>query len=190
MICFGDYLGSVVSALEKVQVSDSKGDALAVDEGFSRWCRITVELKEANATMYFIGNGASAMMASHMAADASKNGAFCSLAFNDTALLTAVSNDTSYEYCFTFPLKRFAKPGDVLVTISSSGNSLNIVRAIQCAKELALSVVTLSGMSQDNLSRGLGDLNFYVPADTYGIVEASHQVILHCWLDMFVEEHN
>jgi D-sedoheptulose 7-phosphate isomerase len=43
-------------------------------------------------------------------------------------------------------------------------------------------------MSQDNLSRGLGDLNFYVPADTYGIVEASHQVILHCWLDKFVEE--
>ena len=84
-------------------------------------------------------------------------------------------------------LGRFADPGDVLVTISSSGNSPNIIRAIETASEMGLTVVTLSGMGPDNRSRGMGNLNFYIPADTYGAVEASHQVVLHGWLDRFME---
>ena len=109
------------------------------------------------------------MMASHMAADASKNGGFRALAFNDQALMTAVSNDICYEQSFAMPLKRFANCGDVLVTISSSGNSPNVIAAIEAARELKLQVVTLSGMKQNNQSRKIGDLNFYVPAETYGL---------------------
>lgn len=127
------------------------------------------------------------MMASHMAADASKNGNFRSLAFNDPALLTAVSNDIAYEECFAVPLKRFANPSDGLVSISSSGNSKNVIRAIETARELKMQVITLSGMSPDNKSRKMGDINFYIPADTYGIVEVTHQALLHCWLDLFME---
>ena len=185
---FKDYIASVASALEKMEVTDSKGQELDTEEGMSRWCSITGELRQSNATMYFVGNGASAMMASHMAADASKNGDFRSVAFNDAALMTAVSNDIAYEECFAMPLKRFADSQDVLVTISSSGNSPNIVRAIEVAREVGLQMITLSGMKPDNLSRKMGDLNFYIPADTYGIIEVSHQALLHCWLDMFMEE--
>jgi D-sedoheptulose 7-phosphate isomerase len=101
--------------------------------------------------------------------------------------MTAVSNDIAYEECFAVPLKRFANPSDGLVTISSSGNSKNVIRAIETAKELKMKVITLSGMSPDNKSRKMGDLNFYIPADTYGIVEVNHQALLHCWLDRFME---
>ena len=189
MIRFKNYVDSVSSSLAKIHVTDGKGRKIDIEAGLSCWCDMTREVKESNATMYFIGNGASAMMASHMAADASKNGGFRSLAFNDPAFITAISNDISYEESFAIPLKRFADHGDVLAAISSSGNSHNIIRAIETARELEIRIITLSGMKPDNRSRQLGDTNFYIPADTYGIVEVSHQVLLHCWLDKFVEEY-
>ncbi len=184
---FEKYLNALNGALKKTEVTDKENNSIDIETGFLRWLEITSEIQNNNQTLYFVGNGASAMMASHMAADASKNGNFRSLAFNDVALMTAVSNDIAYEECFAVPLKRFANPGDGLVTISSSGNSTNVIRAIETAKELKMQVITLSGMSPDNKSRKMGDLNFYIPADTYGIVEVNHQALLHCWLDLFME---
>lgn len=188
MTAFDRYVDTVSRALKEMVVTDTDGKSLPREQGLSDWCTLTAEIKATGKTMFFTGNGASAMMAGHMAADASKNGGFRSLAFNDAALMTAVSNDIDYAESFAMPLGRFADPGDVLVTISSSGNSPNIVRAIEKAREIGLRVVTLSGMHPDNRSRALGDLNFYLPADTYGVVEAGHQVLLHCWLDRFMEE--
>jgi D-sedoheptulose 7-phosphate isomerase len=126
-------------------------------------------------------------MASHMAADFSKNCGCRAMAFNDVALMTAVSNDIHYEDCFAIPLARFANLGDILITVSSSGNSPNILNSIQRARSIDMKVITVSGMNPDNSSRGMGDLNFWIPADTYGLVEASHQALLHCWLDTFLE---
>ena len=188
MITFDKYINGIQTSLEAMKVTENSGQEIKQEDGILRWCEITKEVKQSDAVMYFIGNGASAMMASHMAADASKNGQFRSVAFNDAALMTAVSNDTSFRESFAMPLKRFADSGAVLVTISSSGNSPNIIRAIETARELELLVVTLSGMKPDNRSRQMGDINFYIPADTYGIVEVTHQAILHCWLDKFIEE--
>ena len=187
MTDFNKYLNALRVALGKTEVTDQENISIDIETGFLRWLEITSEIQKDNQTLYFVGNGASAMMASHMAADASKNGNLRSLAFNDVALMTAVSNDIAYEECFAVPLKRFANPSDGLVTISSSGNSKNVIRAIETAKELKMKVITLSGMSPDNKSRKMGDLNFYIPADTYGIVEVNHQALLHCWLDRFME---
>jgi D-sedoheptulose 7-phosphate isomerase len=125
MIGFKSYVEDVRSSLESMRVTDGSGFKIDVEDGLNRWCEITHKVRHENKTVYFIGNGASAMMASHMAADASKNGDFRSLAFNDPALLTAVSNDISYAECFVIPMKRFCNSEDVLVTISSSGNSPN-----------------------------------------------------------------
>jgi D-sedoheptulose 7-phosphate isomerase len=122
-------------------------------------------------------------MASHMAADFSKNYGCRSLAFNDIAMMTAVSNDLAYEECFALPLTRFAVKGDILVTISSSGNSINVLKAIEYGRKIGLFIITLSGMSPDNSSRKLGNMNFWIPAESYGLVETGHQMILHCWLD-------
>jgi D-sedoheptulose 7-phosphate isomerase len=167
-----------------MKVTTGAGEEKSADDGLAAWCEITRTVQANNTTIFFAGNGASAMMAGHMAADASKNGGFRSQAFNDAALMTAIGNDE----VFALPLSRFADPGDVLVTISSSGNSPDIILAIESARTIGLTVVTVSGMGPDNRSRRMGDLNFYVPADTYGIAEASHQVLLHAWLDRFMEE--
>jgi D-sedoheptulose 7-phosphate isomerase len=189
MIRLKEYVESVSSVLQNIQVTDLEGKPLENEKGLSRWCDITAELKRHNNTMFFVGNGASAMLSSHMAADSSKNGEFRCLAFNDAALLTAVSNDIAYEQCFAVPLRRFADKDDVLVTISSSGNSQNILKSIETAREMDLIIITLSGMKPDNRSRKLGDINFFIPGETYGIVETSHLVLLHCWLDKFVCEY-
>ena len=181
------YLERLEKTLHSLIVTDPYGAKLSQEEGLLQWCRICHQAKQSDKTMYFIGNGASAAMASHMAADFSKNCNCRAMAFNDVALMTAVSNDTHYEDCFAVPLARFSNSGDVLITVSSSGDSPNVIKAIACARELGLTIITVSGMRSDNHSRVLGDLNFWVPADTYGVVEACHQVLLHCWLDTFLE---
>lgn len=180
------YSDEVSRCLDGLLTSDEVGDSIADETAFRRWCSMTRDVFGNKRTIYFAGNGASAAMASHMAADSTKNAKLRAMAFNDAALMTAVSNDIAYEECFSEPLKRFGLPGDILVTISSSGNSPNIVRVIETARSLDIGVVTLSGMSEDNRSRSLGDVNFFVPAKTYGIVECCHQILLHCWLDQFL----
>lgn len=145
-------------------------------------------MKVSGGTMYFVGNGASATMASHMSADATKNGQLRAKTFNDQSLLTAISNDIDYKEVYALPIKRFGNKEDILVTISSSGNSPNIIRAIEEAHRIGMKVVTLSGMKENNGSREMGDLNFWIPADFYGVVESSHQTVLHSWLDRYL--HN
>ena len=108
------------------------------------------------------------------------------LTFNDPALLTAASNDEGFDEVFALPLRRMAQAGDMLISISSSGSSPNIVRALEAARAAAMVIVTLSGRRPDNLSRSRGDLNFYVPAEPYAMVETAHALILHYWIDHYV----
>ena len=110
MSLYKKYVQDLSNCLESLIVTDSHGATLSAEEGISAWCDMTAELMQSNNTMFFAGNGASAMMASHMAADGSKNGRFRALAFNDPALMTAVGNDISYDQVFAVPLKRYADP--------------------------------------------------------------------------------
>jgi D-sedoheptulose 7-phosphate isomerase len=81
-------------------------------------------------------------------------------------------------------LKLHFEPGDMLIAISSSGNSKNITNAVQVAKDQGGKVITLSGFKPDNRLKQMGDLNFFLESNSYGIVECYHQVILHIVLDM------
>ncbi len=136
----------------------------------------------------FIGNGASAAIASHMAADYSKNGKIPAITFNDSALLTCVSNDCGYQNVFKKPIELFAEQGDVLIAISSSGKSENIINGAEAAKSKGCKVITLSGFSADNPLSKLGDINFYVPSDKYSHVEIIHHSICHYMLDIIMSE--
>jgi len=129
------------------------------------------------------------MMASHMAADACKNGGLRAMAFNDPALLTAIGNDVTFDELFALPLRRLAHQGDLLISISSSGSSPNIIRALEAARDIGMHCVTLSGKQPDNRSRALGDLNFYVPLPRYGWVESAHQLIIHYWFDQYLNRY-
>ncbi len=135
------------------------------------------------ARIFFIGNGGSAAIASHMAADWQKNGKMPTLCFNDAASLTCISNDVGYENVFSLPLQYHARLGDVLFAISSSGESESILHAVNHAAGRFMNVVTLTGFEPDNRLRGKGGVNFYVPSKNYGVVEIAHLAILHGLLD-------
>ncbi len=160
-----------------------EGAGVPAEEGFLAWSNLTQRVKEKGRTVYLIGNGASASMASHFAADLAKNGQLHTQVFSDLSLITAISNDMGYEHVFSEPLRRRAKEGDMLVAISSSGCSPNVLEAVKVAKDVGVLVVGLSAMDRSNPLRSWGDLSVYVPAETYGYAETCHAAILHYWMD-------
>ncbi|SDK34868.1 D-sedoheptulose 7-phosphate isomerase [Maridesulfovibrio ferrireducens] len=153
------------------------------DQAFEFWKEKTVKLRSNGNIIYLIGNGASASMASHISADLAKNAHVHTQVFTDLALITALANDISFDQVFVEPLRRRLTPSDMLVAISSSGNSPNVVNACRFASELGAAVVTLTAMAPANKMRQIGDLNFWLPAETYGMAETGHACILHYWMD-------
>ena len=174
----------IAALLSGASFRDRSGAELGPDGGFTWWRDTTVQLRNARRTIFLVGNGASASMASHMAADLAKNAHLHTQVFSDLSLLTAIANDMGYEQVFAEPLRRRARAGDLLVAISSSGGSPNVLSAVDLARELDLTVVTLSAMKPDNPLRGKGDLNVYVAASDYGGAETCHAAILHHWMDL------
>lgn len=184
-----DYIDRVAGALRAMAVTDRHGAELPQAEAFARWVAMTRAADERGRSLYFIGNGGSAGMASHMATDACKNGRLRALALNDPTWITAAANDLAYDQVFALGLERLAAAGDLLVAVSSSGNSPNIVKGLEVARVKGLDTVTLSAMRPDNRARSLGDLNFYVPVGRYGWAETAHQAILHHWFDQYLNVH-
>ena len=169
--------------LSQLRFTDAQGQPQDSDEAFHLWVNWASRVRNESRTIYLIGNGASASMASHFAADLAKNGHLHTQVFSDVCLLTAVSNDISFEQVYAEPLRRRARPGDLLIAISSSGASPNILRGVEVGRDLGVTIVTLSAFSPDNPLRGLGDLNAYLPATSYGEAETAHATVLHYWMD-------
>lgn len=186
---YAEYVRNINRLLEALVVTNQAGEEYSVQDGFDTWVKCTHDVSIKKQVMHMVGNGASATMASHMAADASKNGQIRARAYNDAALLSAVGNDLAYEEVFAMPIDHFGDADDVLITISSSGNSPNIIRAIEAARKVGMQIITLSGMKENNRSRSLGDINFFIPGATYGLVECTHQIVLHYWLDLYITRH-
>ncbi len=99
-------------------------------------------------------------------------------------MTACLGNDLGFDQVFAKQIELFAKAGDLLVAISSSGNSQNILNAVLAARDRGCSVVTLSGFGPDNSLRGQGDYNIYVPNSEYGFVEITHSAICHAILDI------
>jgi len=143
------------------------------------------KIHKGGGRLFFIGNGGSAAIASHMAVDYTKNGGVRALALNDAATLTCFANDFGYDRVFEKQLEAQATERDGVVVISSSGRSLNIVGAAAKADEIGCRyVVTLTGMNPNNKLRQMGHVNFYVPCMDYGIVEICHLTLLHSMIGM------
>jgi len=184
---FKDYIYALNSVQRKVEVTmKSRKSTIAMAIGKVISAILTV--KKNNRKLMFIGNGGSASIASHQAVDFWKNGSVRALTFNDMSLLTCLSNDCGYEHVFGEPIKRFADRGDILISISSSGRSANILNGVKAARGKGCKIITLSGFNKGNPLRKLGDINFYVPSKEYGIVEITHLALCHCILDFIIEK--
>ena len=145
--------------------------------------------------VYLIGNGGSSAIASHFANDLNKTilghkgekkiKRFQAISLCDNVpVMTAWANDVSFDKIFSEQLKNFAKQGDVLTAISSSGNSPNIIEAVKTAKDLSLQVVGFMGFDGGKLLE-LSDAKIYVPSFEYAIVESIHDSICHLIISYF-----
>lgn len=178
------YFRTLAALTREAEVTDAGGRALSLEEAFDTVRGKAHATHDAGGKLLFIGNGGSAAIASHLAADFSKNGGLRSLALNDAATLTCLGNDLGYENVFAKQLELHARPGDLLIAISSSGRSPNILAAVAAARAGAAGVVTLSGFAGGNDLRRLGDINFYVRSSEYGFVEVAHLSLCHAILDL------
>lgn len=180
------YFQHLVTAMNSIRVTDKEGQSLNFYDGIETVGKLVTSQAVSGHKIMFIGNGASAAISSHMAADFSKNGNMRAMAFNDAPLLTAVSNDLGYQHVFEKPISMFADEDDVLFAISSSGRSENILKGAQVARTKGCTIVTLSGFETDNPLCTSGEMNFYVPSQSYGPVEIIHHSICHCILDVIM----
>ncbi len=155
-------------------------------------------LKEAyrvGRMVFLIGNGGSAAAASHFAEDLAKGALrddepkrFRVLSLTDnTPFITAVANDIGYEDIFAFQLRQYAQEGDVLIAISGSGNSRNIIKAAAYAKEHRMKLIAFTGFDGGKLAP-MADCNIHVPIMHMCKTEAVHGVIMHLIADVLLEQ--
>jgi D-sedoheptulose 7-phosphate isomerase len=178
-----EFYKTMCSLTQAILYTRASGEGMDLASGIAAGAELIHERSKSGGKLMFIGNGASAAISSHMATDFWKTGGIRAMAFNDASGLTCIGNDYGYQHLFEKPVEMFADPGDVLVAISSSGRSENILRAVAAARSRKCHVLTLSGFASDNPLRTLGDGNFYVPVQSYGQVEVLHHSICHCLLD-------
>lgn len=181
-----EYFETLKGIFDKIIATNPDGQTYPFDEAINTSIAMIIERAASGGKLLFIGNGASASIASHIAVDFSKNAGIRALTFNDSSLLTCISNDYGYRHVFEKPIEIFAEPNDILFAISSSGRSENILRGVSAARKKKARVVTLSGFDKENPLRKLGDVNFYVPVAQYGHVEAVHHSICHCLVDIVI----
>jgi D-sedoheptulose 7-phosphate isomerase len=173
-----------------VDYMDRMQRLLAKDAGLFdtiiRTRQLWLATRERGGTVIFVGNGGSAGICSHLAIDLSKNAKVPATCFNDASLITCLANDYGYDQWMAHALRLNARAGDCLVAISSSGRSANVLNAVAKARELQLSIVTLSGMTADNPLRESGDINFWAPSRSYNVVETAHQFWLMAVIDLII----
>lgn len=180
------YIEEVKNALDSIEITSAGGKNIHYTDGIRELVRVFQTYKKTRKGVYLCGNGGSAGIAQHMTADFLKNGGIFTHSLYGQTTLTCLSNDLSYEYVFSKQLELMAKTGELLVAISSSGESENIVRAIGTIRQFDGMVITMTGFRADNRIRSMGDWNIYVPKEQYGIVESVHNIVLQQIVDEIV----
>jgi len=180
------YFDELAAVFQSVEATQGDGSPLGLAEGIEQAIRMIRNRTGAGRKIIFIGNGGSAAIASHQAVDYWKNGGMRAIAFNDSSLLTCISNDYGYPHVFERPVEMFADEGDVLIAISSSGRSENILRGSKAGLGKGCDLITMSGFKADNPLRSIGHLNFYAASSSYGYVEITHLALCHCIVDSII----
>ncbi len=160
--------------------------AASIDQGkLKQAAAILTKIYGSGGTVYSCGNGGSAAISNILVCvhgkivqtDTDLTPRVVSLSAT-VEMITAIANDISYDEVFAYQLRSLAKPGDALITISSSGDSENIVRAALWAKDNGIPVIAMTGFSGGR-SADIADVNLHVTADNYGVIEDLHQSLMH-----------
>lgn len=185
---YQDYINILKHVADKVEVTGVNGSIASRNQSFDIWIDLLKKISKSDKNkLIFAGNGGSAGICSHCSTDYTKNGGIRAIALNDSSMLTCLSNDYSYEEVFSKQIGYYGFKDDVLIAISSSGMSQNILNVVNHANQMGIYTITLSGFKSDNNLRKIGKLNFYVDSNEYGFVEILHLVLIHTALDLFLK---
>jgi len=149
--------------------------------------KLVRETYHSRGKIILIGNGGSAAIASHLSIDLTKAAKIRAINFNEASLLTCFSNDYGYEHWVEKAIEFYADKNDLVILISSSGQSKNIINGAKKAEDIKLPLVTLSGFMKDNPLRSMGDINLWVNSTDYNMVENTHQIWLLSVVDYLIE---
>ncbi len=178
------YLRDLARLFDSVEIRNAAGEILPVEEGARAALDLIRSTKTNSCKAMVIGNGGSAAIASHLQNDLCKSVGLRTLVFTEQPLLTALANDDGYQSAYQSLVKLWAGAGDLLIAISSSGRSENILRSVRSARESGCRIITLSAFASDNPLRRMGDVNFYVPSPDYGPVEIVHAALAQYLTDI------
>ena len=136
--------------------------------------------------IYIAGNGGSASTSSHMSTDLTKNAKIKSMSFNDTNLITCFANDYGYENWLKAAIKYYVKPKDLVVLLSVSGKSKNLVNAANFCKKKKIKFITMTGAKKNNPLSQKGIINYWIYSKAYNIVETLQMAILASIVDRII----
>ena len=149
---------------------------------------LITNIKKNKNKIYIVGNGGSSSIASHVSVDFAKlSGINCST-FNNANLITCFANDYGYENWVTEAIKTYSSEEDLIILISSSGTSKNIVNAAKYCKKNNINLITLSGFKKNNPLSQSGNINFHVESEEYNFIEMTHHIILLSIVDIFAKK--
>jgi D-sedoheptulose 7-phosphate isomerase len=171
---FKDYFNKIQLSLNSVE-----------DDNLKSVSRLISDI--GNNKIITVGNGGSASIANHATIDLVNAAKIKAISFTDPGLITCFANDYGYENWVSKALNAYADPDDLLILISSSGQSKNMIEAAKTAKEMNLKVITFTGFSSGNPLRGMGCLNFWVDSKEYNNIEMTHHIWLLAIIDHLIE---
>ena len=174
---FDNYKGSISTLLDSVDTNLLEKSVLLIKEKILNKNKI-----------YIVGNGGSSSIASHVSVDFAKVANVPSSTFNNSNLITCFANDYGYDQWVKEAIKAYVSKDDLLILISSSGKSMNIVNAAQYCKDQKIDLITLSGFENTNPLIHMGNVNFHVNSDNYNFIEMTHHIILVSIVDIFTKK--
>ena len=174
---FKQYNKDLFNLLEKVSA-----------EKIKQCVNIIKKSKDNKSKIYIVGNGGSASIASHVSVDFVKVAGVPSGTFNNANLITCFANDYGHDNWVSEAIKAYTNEKDMLILISSSGTSNNIVNAASYCNDKHIPLITLSGFKNDNPLSKLGNVNMHVESDSYNFIEMSHHIILLAIVDIFAQK--
>jgi D-sedoheptulose 7-phosphate isomerase len=171
-----NYINKYLDKLSKILVDFNKKDFLKI-------AKLLKKTKSIKGKVILVGNGGSAAMASHVSVDLTKMCGIRAVNFNEADLLTCFSNDYGYENWVQKALSFYADKKDLLIFISSSGESKNIINGANYAKKIGCKVITLTGFNKTNKVKKIGHINLWLDSKNYNFIEMTH----HTWLLSIVD---
>ena len=173
---FNDYTNSINSILSNIP-----------NKSFEDSINMINNTKKNKGKIYIVGNGGSSSIASHVSVDFAKVAKIRSSTFNNANLITCFANDYGYENWVLEAIKAYMSKKDMIILISSSGASKNIIKAAKYCNLKSINLITFSGFKKNNLLSKYGKVNFYINSKQYNFIEMSHHIILVYLVDYFAK---